>query len=298
MQVVSIGEILWDLIGGREFLGGAPFNLCAHLAQLGHVPYFVSAVGQDERGRRAKTQAGLLGLDSQFITETGCGATGISAVTLDAEGKATHNLPRPAAYDFMSLSQEEWAILQRKQPKWICFGTLAQMELGPRGLTQNILRDNPASGRFYDVNLRPRCWTPDLVETLLREAMAAKLNEDEVAALAGLFDWPLGSLRQFSELLARRFELELVCVTRGESGCCLWRNDEFVQQPGLLIDVADTVGAGDAFSAALLHGLDQEWPLREAAAFANRVGALVASRPGATPAWTETEARGLLSSKT
>ena len=201
---------------------------------VGPCPYFVSAVGHDERGRRAKAQASRLGLDLQFITETGCGATGISAVTLDAEGKATHNLPRPAAYDFMSLRQEErHIILQRKQPQWIFFGTLAQMELGPRALAQNILRDNPASGRFYDVNLRPRCWTPDLVETLMREATAAKLNEDEVAALAGLFDWPLGSLRQFSELLARRFELELVCVTRGESGCCLWRSDEFVQQPGL-----------------------------------------------------------------
>jgi DNA-binding response OmpR family regulator len=103
----------------------------------------------------------------------------------------------------MSLDQEQLTMLQRRQPKWICFGTLAQMEPGPRALTRNILRDNPASGRFYDVNLRPHCWTPDLVETLMHEATAAKLNEDEAAALAGLFDWPLGSLRQFSELLAR-----------------------------------------------------------------------------------------------
>jgi fructokinase len=85
--------------------------------------------------------------------------------------------------------------------------------------------------------------------------------------------------------------LELVCVTRGENGCCLWRSDEFAEHPGLHVHVADTVGAGDAFSAALLHGLDQEWPLAEVAAFANRVGALVASRPGAIPAWTEAEAR-------
>lgn len=295
MQVVSIGEILWDLIGGQEFLGGAPFNVCAHLAQLGHAPYFVSAVGQDERGRRAKAEASRLGVDTQFVTETGLGATGISAVTLDDDGKATHNLPRPAAYDFMSLNQEQRAILQRQQPKWICFGTLAQMEPGPRALTRQILRDNPAAGRFYDVNLRPRCWTPELVETLMHETSAAKLNEDEAAALAGLFDWPLKSFPQFSELLARRFGLEFVCVTHGENGCGLWRNDEFVQQPGLHVDVADTVGAGDAFSAALLHGLDQQWPLAEVAAFANRVGALVASRPGATPAWTETEARDLLS---
>jgi fructokinase len=230
------------------------------------------------------------------VMETCRAATGISAVTFDCDGKATHNLPRPAAYDFMSLNQEQRAILQRQQPKWICFGTLAQMELGPRALTRHILHDNPTAGRFYDVNLRPRCWTPELVETLMNEASAAKLNEDEAAALAALFDWPLNSFQQFSEMMARRFGLEFVCVTYGENGCGLWRNDEFVQQPRFHVDVADTVGAGDAFSAALLHGLDQEWPLAEVTAFANGVGALVASRPGATPAWTEAEARGFVSS--
>ena len=297
MRVVSIGEILWDLIGGNEFLGGAPFNLCAHLAQLGHVPHFVSAVGQDERGRRAMAQAVRLGVDTSFIIETDRAATGISAVVLDAEGIATHNLPRPAAYDFMSLNDEQRKRIESEQPKWICFGTLAQKEHGPRGLTRNVLRDNPSSGRFYDVNLRPRCWTPELVEALLREASAAKLNKEEASALAGLFDCPLESLQQFSEGLARRFELELVCVTDGENGCGLWRDGEFVERPGLHVEVVDTVGAGDAFSAALLHGLDQEWPLAEIAAFANRVGAVVASRPGATPAWTEAEALSLFSGR-
>ena len=240
-----------------------------------------------------KRRPAWLGLDLQFITETGCGATGISAVTLDAEGKATHNLPRPAAYDFMSLepgttdtSSSADSRSGSVSARWRKWNSVRA------ALARNILRDNPASGRFYDVNLRPRCWTPDLVETLMHEATAAKLNEDEAAALAGLFDWPLGSLRQFSELLARRFELELVCVTRGENGCCLWRSDEFVQTSGASRRCCRyrrrrrRVFPRRCCTVSIRNGRSAE-----VAVFANRVGALVASRPGATPAWTETEAR-------
>jgi fructokinase len=291
LTVVSIGEILWDLIGGGEFLGGAPFNLCVHLAKLGHDSYFVSAVGRDERGRRATTQAAAMGVNTRFLLETDRASTGISAVTLDSEGQASHNLPRPAAYDFLNLDHHQRGAIQNIQPRWICFGTLAQMRNGPRTLTEDILQDNPDARRFYDMNLRPRCWTPELVSELMHQADAVKLNLEEATTIGGLFDWPTDSLARFSELAASRFVLELVCVTCADEGCSLWRNDSFVQRPGIKVDVADTVGAGDAFAAALLHGLDQEWPLAEIATFANSVGAIVASRPGATPEWTKDEAR-------
>ena len=291
MTIVSIGEILWDLIGGEEFLGGAPFNLCAHLAKLGHDPYFVSAVGRDERGRRATEQATSLGVNTRFLTETDRAPTGISAVTLDNGGHATHNLPRPAAYDFVTLDDGQRSAIQNARPQWICFGTLAQMEEGPRSLIDNILRDNPDAGRFYDMNLRPKCWTPELVSELMHQANVVKLNLDEAKIIAGLFKWPIDSLAHFSDQAAKRFALDVVCVTCAEDGCSLWRKDDYVQKPGLDVDVADTVGAGDAFSAALLHGLNQGWPLPEIATFANGVGAVVASRPGATPEWSEGEVR-------
>lgn len=293
MHVVSIGEILWDVIGGREFLGGAPFNLCAHLARLGHAPYFVSAVGRDERGRSAKDQAAAMGVTTECILETALAPTGVSEVVLDGNGVATHKLLRPAAYDFMALDSGRRVDLQSKQPKWICFGTLAQTEPGPRELTHSLLRDNPNAGRFYDVNLRPGCWTPELVAMLMQEATAAKLNEEELWTLANVFDCRRSSLEELCGAFAQRFAIDLVCITRGECGCALWRKGEFTERAGVRVAVADTVGAGDAFSAALLHGLDRGWPLAQVAEFANRVGALVASRPGATPAWHEAEAWAL-----
>ncbi|MGA8596904.1 MAG: carbohydrate kinase [Bryobacteraceae bacterium] len=293
MRVVSVGEILWDLIGDKEFLGGAPFNLCAHLARLGHDAIFISAVGDDERGRRALTQARKLGIDVRFISRTGAAKTGVSEVLLDEGGKATHRIPRPAAYDFVTLSDGEWGELKALHPDWICYGTLAQMETGPRALICRLCCENPAVKRFYDINLRPRCWTPELVEDLMTQANSVKLNDEETTALARLFDWPVEPLEQFCGAAAERFSLELICITRGADGCALWREGQYVESPGFPVEVSDTVGAGDAFSAALLHGLHQKWSLRETADFANRVGALVASRAGATPVWSETEARNL-----
>jgi fructokinase len=212
-------------------------------------------VGRDERGSRALEQASELGIDTRFITTTERAPTGISRVVLDEDGKATHNLLRPAAYDFVALDLEQRRLVSQEEPNWICYGTLAQMEVGPRSLTRHLFLDNAGAKRFYDVNLRPRCWTPELVEDLLHQASAVKLNDEEANVIAGLFDWPSESVEEFSDLVARRFDLELLCVTRGAHGCSLWREGEYVESHGFHVEVADTIGAGDAFSAALLHGL-------------------------------------------
>src|SRR6185312_383086 len=292
MRVASIGEILWDVIGENEFLGGAPFNLCAHLTRLGHNAMFVSAVGTDDRGARALAKIAELGIDARFLRQTSEAPTGISRVLLDAEGRATHEIVRPAAYDFMSLTDTQLDEMAADQPAWICYGTLAEIAPGPRALTNLLFQANPDAKRFYDINLRPNCWTVELASDLLSEADAVKLNEEEAAVLADSFLLPR-AFGQFCEATARQFHLKIVCITRGPHGCSLFRDGEFIESPGFSISVADTVGSGDAFSAALLHGFHQGWNLPEIAEFANRVGALVASRPGATPKWIEKEALAL-----
>jgi len=285
--------MLWDVIGGSEYLGGAPFNLCAHLMRLGHQPLFVSAVGCDDRGGRALKQAKELGIDVQYVNRTQQAPTGISEVTLNDGGHAEHRLLRPAAYDFVQLTEEQRTSLAEERPEWLCYGTLAQMESNPRLLTQQLIEANSQAKRFYDVNLRHNSWTADLVNDLCRETNAIKLNEEEASVLSGVLDLPTHPLERFCEMAADRFAFDVVCVTRGADGCALWRNGEYVESPGFVVNVGDTVGSGDAFSAALLHGLHADWALRDIAQFANRVGALVASRAGATPAWTHEEAMAL-----
>jgi fructokinase len=292
MRVASIGEILWDVIGENEFLGGAPFNLCAHLTRLGHDALFVSAVGGDDRGRGALARAASLGVDARFVRQTSEAPTGISRIVLDRQGRATHEIVRPAAYDFMSLSEQQLKELAANAPVWICYGTLTEMAAGPRALVNRLFQWNNDARRFYDINLRPKSWTVKLVSELLAQANAVKLNEEEAETLASVFSLPR-ELRQFCEAAARQFRLDIVCITRGPDGCVLFSDGAFVQAQGFPVAVADTVGSGDAFSAALLHGFHKGWNLSEIAEFANRVGALVTSRPGATPLWTEAEALAL-----
>jgi fructokinase len=295
MRVASIGEILWDVIGGNEFLGGAPFNLCAHLARLGHKAMIVSAVGNDNRGERALAKAAELGIDTRFAKRTGDAPTGISRVVLDAEGRATHEIVRPAAYDFVSLTEGQLGDLAANRPAWICYGTLTQIASRPRAVLNQLFQRITTAKRFYDLNLRPNCWSTELVSDLLAHAHSVKLNEEEAGILANVFSLSK-SFRPFCEEAARRFHLETLCITRGPDGCALFSDGAFIESPGFSISVADTVGAGDAFSAALLHGFHKGWRLPEIAEFANRVGALVASRSGAMPAWTEREARELSNS--
>lgn len=293
MRVASIGEILWDVIGPNEYLGGAPFNLCAHLVRLGHEAFFISAVGNDDRGQRTRQEIARHCIDDGYVQTTDMAPTGISQVMLDSGGEATHNFPRPAAFDFIRLDKAQRESLSASKPAWLCYGTLLQTGSAAFELTRILIEENPEAKRFYDVNLRPHCWTPELVWQLLGYADAVKLNEEESQILSALFNLPVGSIRSFCEALASNTRLTTACVTKGAAGCALWQNGEYIESPGFVIDVSDTVGSGDAFSAALLHGCSKGWTLAAIAEFANRVGALVASRPGATPSWTVEEAIGL-----
>ncbi len=282
MKILSIGEILWDVIGGEEHLGGAPFNLAVHAARLGHDSWILSAVGDDDRGRRARAMAEHLGVHTRYLTTSMQAETGIARVSEDAQGLPQFKILRPVAYDFLSPTDE----LLADSFDAICFGTLLQSFEPARRATIRVLNTFPKAVRFYDVNLREGQYELSCVEDLMSRATIVKLNENEAEILSGA---ERRSLRQFCETQATLFGLEAIGVTRGENGCAVWIRGEYVEAPGLQVQVADTVGAGDAFGAAFLHGVTQGWPALRVAEFSNQVGALVASRVGAVPEWTVDE---------
>jgi fructokinase len=290
MHLLGVGEILWDVIGDRDYLGGAVFNLCAHAARLGHDVALVSAVGDDARGRRAVEKARELGISTRFIRTVTEAPTGIVTVTVDAQGQPTYVIHRPAAYDFASLADSGF------NPDWICYGTLHSMHPNARHLLASILQSSPQARRFYDVNLRKDSFTPELVRWLLSQAAIVKLNDLEVHEVSAVLGMSQSSLEGFCRTLAARLPCEGVCVTRGEQGCAVMLGGCYEEVPGYPVQVADTVGAGDAFAAALIHAIDAGWPARRAGEFANRLGALVASRAGATPEWSPAELSGTGSS--
>ena len=282
MKIVSIGEVLWDVIEGQEYLGGAPFNFAAHLRRLGHTVFFVSGVGRDLRGERVLQRMNELGLSVDYVSRVEEAATGWVEVTLDAGGQPHFIIHRPAAYDFARLSEMKLQTLSSERPDWIYFGTLLQMSPQAKSLTAALLARNKSARRFYDVNLRPGCYEAGLVRELMSQATVVKLNEDEAVEMAQIFARPRhASLEEFCRSYSGEFGWEAVCVTRGAQGCVLLIDGEYIEADGYQVKVADTVGAGDAFAAAFLHGLSSGWPPARIADFANRVGALVASRSGA-----------------
>ena len=293
MKIVSIGEVLWDILPEAEHLGGAPFNFALHAHHLGHEVCFVSAVGEDPRGDAVLDQMAQSGLSTRFIHRAPDHPTGTVTVATDSSGLPQYQIHRPAAYDFPALGQPAVDALLTPAPDWISFGTLQQMSTRAHELTMKLLANAPAARRFYDVNLRANSFTPELVRTLAVQAHILKLNEQEVPALQEIGGIQGESREQFCRNCLQAFQLDAVCITLGPKGCALFLNDEYLEAPGFSIRVADTIGAGDAFSAALLHGLNAGWPLRQIADFANRVGALVASRPGGTPQWTVADAMAL-----
>jgi len=294
MRILAIGEILWDVFPDSEHLGGAVFNLAAHARRLGHDVYFVSAVGEDARGRIALARIHELDLSARFVRRLTDQATGTVSVRVDAAGQPDFTIHRPAAYDFADLSDAELVELADWRPDWLCFGTLHQMNSGVRALTRRLMEALPGTRRFYDVNLRKQNYTPELVEELLRAADVVKLNDSEAEQLQQMLGRVCRDPADFAARFAAEFGFEAVAITRGARGCWLWLRGAWVEAPGYRVAVADTVGAGDAFAAALLHGLGAAWPPEQIADFANRVGALVAGRPGAIPEWSPEECRALV----
>ena len=287
-RVLGIGELLWDLFPDGPRLGGAPFNVVANMRRLNHPAAFVTAVGDDELGRSAVAAVGELGVDTTFISVAPDLPTGTVAVTPDPVEGHRFTIGSPAAYASIGDADTLVTRLLDLVPEALVYGTLAQRSPAVRELTHRVATEIRPVNRLYDVNLRDGSWTGDLVLDLLRDATVVKLNGDEAVVLAGL----LGSAatgRALATALAARYGIERLCITRGAAGATLLVGGDEYMVEGIEVDVADTVGAGDAFAAGLLHGLLTDMPPDETLRFANRLGALVASRAGALPVWSATE---------
>lgn len=293
MRVASIGEILWDVFGEQERLGGAPFNFAAHAARLGHDVVFLSAVGEDERGREAIRLAQELNVSTEFLHTVQELPTGHVTVVLDEAGVPSFTIHRPAAYDLFRLSPEELQKLAEFSPDVVAFGTLHQTTPAVKAQVRLVLDACPGARRFYDVNLRQDSYNVFLLEDLMLEASVVKLNREEMEQINRLFGLSFPSLEKACRYWCARYGWEIVAVTLGEEGCAVLAGEEWVESPGYAVKVVDTVGSGDAFAAAFVHGLAEGWPLAEVADFANRVGAVVASKAGAVPAWTLEECQAL-----
>jgi len=254
-RIVGIGEILWDVFPDGPRFGGAPANVASSAAELAAGTArvtMVGAVGTDDLGRRARAALADHGVDTSGVQEVGR-PTGQVFVSLDAAGHATYRFADDPAWDHLAWNE----FLDRLAAGCdaVCFGTLCQRAVESRTTIRRFVEAVPAAAlRVLDVNLRPPFDDDEVILAALEMAQVVKLNDEElprVATLCGLAGDPATVVRR----LAERYRLRAVALTRGPRGALLLIGDELSDLPGREVTVVDTVGAGDAYTAALILGL-------------------------------------------
>jgi fructokinase len=269
-------------------LGGAPANFAVMAARLGNHAAVLSRVGRDDLGRKAVESLCQLPVDASFLQTDPAQETG--RVTVAFEGGQPHyTIHQPAAWDFLELTSP-WAQLAQRADA-LCFGSLAQRSPQSRQTIQALVAQTSASCvRVFDVNLRPPFISGEVIRESLELATVLKMNDAEAPQVLALLGLPDSSnsapdlLRRATERLLEEFpSLRMVAITRGAHGSLLATRDEWREHPGIPAQVADTVGAGDAFTAAMTHYLLRGADLDTLNEAGNRWGAWVASQSGAMP---------------
>jgi fructokinase len=285
--IVGLGEILWDLFPQGKQLGGAPANFAYCASLLGDNGIAASRIGSDALGDEAFDRLRSLGLETSFIQRDPDNATGTVRVSLDSQGEPSFVITENVAWDLLAWTPE-WRELAL-QADAVCFGSLAQRSPQSRETIRRFLGTvRPGALRIFDVNLRQSFYSPENLRDSLGLADVVKLNHEELHRVLDLLRLSRGQANTSEQSLARdllrAYGLKLVCVTRAAAGSILVGADDTNEHPGFPVKVADTVGSGDAFTAALTHHVLRGSPLPTINEAANRMGAWVASKAGATPA--------------
>ena len=280
-RIVGIGELLWDLLPGGAQIGGAPANFAYHAGALGCAARTISRVGDDALGHTLLDQLRELGVNCECVQVDATLPTGTVTVAIDVDGQPCFDIQRNVAWDV--LQAEPAAMLAVSSADAICFGTLAQRHPVARDAIRTLVRASPSQAlRVLDVNLRQDYHSRQMIEESLALASVLKVNDIELPILATLFGLTGDANAQLDQL-AERWQLRAVALTRGDRGSVLRTAHERSEHPGIRVRVMDTIGAGDAFTAAMTIGLLSGWALDDVNAHANEVAAFVASCAGGTP---------------
>jgi fructokinase len=314
LNVVAVGEVLWDLLPSGPELGGAPANFAYHAHALGASSQVITRVGNDDFGREILRRFREMGLPDSNVQTDDAEPTGTARVELSGDGLAHFVIQENVAWDRIALTLEARAVAGSADA--ICFGSLAQRSKISRNVIQQLIAAAPAEApRVFDVNLREPFYSRRVIQESLLLANVVKLNDDELPILANMFDLAESTLNHSNgadsafreennvgaemrtrvsapyriqhqiERMATMFNLRLVALTRGANGSLLYEREDkrWSDCASRPVKVVDTVGAGDSFTAALVMGLLHQIDLDEINSIANEVARYVCSQAGGTP---------------
>ena len=280
-QIVAIGELLWDVFPSGPRFGGAPVNFACHAAALGAEVSLLSGVGSDPLGDRAFQELERHVVQTVGLQRSENYPTGAVQVAVSPAGQPSYQFGEDDAWDHLQWFDHCETLAGNADV--ICFGSLGQRRPESRKFIERFIKaTSQHSWRVFDINVRQPFFHEDVVSPSLGWANVLKLNDEELPILARMFALA-GPVEAQLQQLARRFDLSVVAFTRGPQGALLVRDDQVVDVAGVVVEVCDTVGAGDAFTAAMVHGLLAEVDLQAVTSYACEVAAFVCSQVGATP---------------
>lgn len=284
-KIAGVGEVLWDVFPEGEKFGGAPANFTCHCSSLGADAYVISCVGGDQRGKQALGFLGNHGINLAGLTVDGAYETGTVLVTVDENGKPEYEIKEGVAWDHIPWNDELALIASAMDA--VCFGSLCQRHQLSRNAIRRFVSATPSDCmRVFDVNLRQQFYSHDIIRESLELADVLKLNDEELPVVSCALGIQ-GSDEHILDALIHKCSLKLIALTSGAQGAVLATETETIALSAPAVEVVNTVGAGDCFTAAMVMGFLAGKPLNEISENANRLAAFVCTHAGAVPALPE-----------
>ncbi|NII85851.1 MULTISPECIES: carbohydrate kinase family protein [unclassified Pedobacter] len=278
-KVITIGEILWDVFPEGKKAGGSSMNVALNLHKQSIESSFISAIGNDENGKELFNflasnhfATNLIQVNTELPTST-------VVVQLDENHQATYTIKQPVAWDSIKITDENIAAV--KQADALVYCSLTCREEKSKKTILALLEN--AKIKIFDINLRAPFYSKELIDELLAKADILKINEDEILWVKESFGLSGNTDEQLLKQLSNRFNIEMICLTLGDKGACILKDGKLFKHAGYKVQVADTVGAGDAFLATFIACYLQGYPMETTLDNACKVGAFVASQAGANP---------------
>lgn len=289
-KLVCYGEILWDVLPSGELPGGAPMNVAYHLHKLKQEVSLITAIGNDFHGTALVNLLRKWGIGTEHCYIDHYHPTGIVYVHPKEQHEMVYDIVFPSAWDFIVWNDNYTSVMQ--ETDYLVFGSLACRNHTSANTLFKLLET--AKNKVLDINIRPPHFSAKTVEQLLQKTNILKLNLAELDLIAGWYS-PLQTVTDKIQLIQDRFAINTIVVTQGDKGALLCMDGNFYEHPGYKVQVADTVGSGDAFLAAFLSRLIDKASPETILDFACAMGALIASYRGACPEYDISEVNTLRS---
>ena len=291
-KAVCFGEVLWDIFPTHKKIGGAPLNVALRLQRLGINTKIISKIGEDANGAILADYIQENKVSTDYIQKDSTHETGKVTVMLDQNGSATYEINHPVAWDKIELTTNLRELVSGADV--FVFGSLSCRDSVSRTTLYELLKNSKFS--VFDVNLRAPNYTSKVILDLMKVSNFIKFNDEEIMEISGYNNLKYNSLEDSIKAISQFTNTDQICVTRGADGAVLYINDTFYYNNGIKVKVADTVGAGDSFLAALISKLLKKEDAQVALDYACAIGSLVASKEGANAIISEEEIKSILSS--